>query len=527
MANNIQLKIKKGETSMSLIRKELTILGYESIIKLYLELNNYKPTNGKFIANRPWLNIDSEKRRFTIDYENYIKSEFNAEKRDVFLNYISDDESSINESKLNFLKEKPNLLTRKIRSVEEFMFNCEKNKKEKKQDNNNVFFKNKYSPSITKGPVDEICLAVSNKENFQKFEEVFDIINTNNMQENKIKVDNYGMDYDMNDVNLSIDVVTENDNIILNNEEELVCFQEKLDKKLEEASKYLSQDTEKLLRYLQTIRYYETKNKPVLDGYTAIMDIDVDDILRAFDLKICPQNRMNILNQLNQISNLTLNVKIDKETQEYKHGKKRNKKDVLYVSSKLINFSYGIKCTQYTDEVEQSVIKYIDNIKEISIDSIGKIRVNISWTDVFERLYKDGETFLNLNLPSEVFQLPRYKVKDFDLCMYLAKISNSTLSNTNNKKKETPMLSLRLLKFIEAMNAVNELESTRKKGEKLNKLLDILENSIDLYIRNGILKELTLTEFKNNRHLIKYSNYKDFKLTLYFTKNKQLEAEIS
>lgn len=516
------IKIKKGDKSMSEVRRELSILAYERLLEEYLKLNNYQPTNGKFLASRPWLNLIKENNSFSIEYSNYANITFNEKDRDTFLSYILTEEDTVNEEKIEFLKNRPNLLTRKLRAVEQFIFISEAKDsiKDKRNNKNQNLFNNRYAPTITKGPVDVICSAVSRKDNFQKYSDVFDLID--NGENTCIKMDNYGIDCDINDVNLSIDVVTEQDNIILNNEDELNCFEAQLDKKIEEVSKHLSQDTERVLRYLQTMRYFEMKNKPVIDGYTAVMEIDVDDILRAFNLRICPKNRANILNQLNQISNLTLNIKVDKDIPKYRDGRKRNKKDTLYISSQLINFSYGILYSQEVKSESESALNYVDDLTNIDINTISKAKVNIAWTDVFERLYREGEQFLNLNLPQEVFKLPRYKIKDFDLCMYLARLSNSTLSNTKNKKKSIPTLSIRLIKLIEAMNATYEIDSTRKKGDKLKSILDVVEDSISLYVRNGILKESTLNEFKNNRALININNYKDFKVTLYFDKSKQL-----
>lgn len=528
---HITQKNNKGDIDMSIVRKELAISAYERLIDEYLKLCDYNLSNGKFKASRPWLLIDTINKKFKINYSEFLSNDFNEYKRDVFLNYILKEDETVDEEKIDFLNARPNLLTRKLRDVESFMFIA--NKKEKvlsKGENLNVFFKNKYAPIITKGPVDEICSAVSKKDNFQKFQDIYDFVDENTQKKinDSIEMKNYGIDYDMKDINLSIDVVTEEDNVILNNDKELRSLQMILDEKLEEASKNLSHDTERVLRYLQSIRYYETKNKPVIEGYTAVMEIDVDDMIRAFDLRVCPENRAVILKQLNQISNLTLNIKIDKdmpEYEKYKNGRKRNKKDVLYISSKLINFSYAIQYTKNINENEKNRSINISSLDNININTISRAKVNIAWTDLFERLYSEGQEFLNLNLPAEVFQLPRYKVKNFDLCMYLARLSNSVLSNNKNKNKAVPTTSIRIIKFLEAINASSEIESARKKGEKLKSLLDIIEDSIELYVRNEVLKEKTITEFRENRSFITINNYKDFKITLYFDKTKkQIEA---
>lgn len=512
----------KGEKTMSQVRRELSKIAYERLIDEYLNIYSYKPTNGKFLSSRPWLKLFEEKQSFSIDYTNYENVDFNEKDRDTFLSYVLTDEDVIDEDKIEFLINRPNLLTRKLRAVEKFMFVCKKEKAPKKEKTDDtIFFNNRYAPTITKGPVDDICSVVSRKDNFQKYADIFDLI-----EENKIKVENYGIDYDMNDVNLSIDVITEKDNLILNSEEELNCFEAQLDKKIEEASKYLSQDTERVLRYLQTLRYRETKNKPIIEGYTAVIEIDVDDILKGFGLRICPKNRVDILNQLNQISNLTLNVKFDKDTPNYRDGKKRNKKDVLYISSKLINFSYAILCTE--DVKEGKAQNFINDLSDIDVKTVKKVKVSMSWTDVFERLYSDGAKFLNLNLPQEVYKLPRYKLKNFDLCMYLARLSNSTLSNSRNKRKAIPCLSIRLIKLFEYMNSAHDIESTRKKTESLNSLLDVIEDCFELYIRNEILVDSTITELRENRHLINIYNYKEFKVNIYFNNNKpQLESNIA
>lgn len=526
-ATHNNLKIKKGESNMSLIRRELTILGYEYLMQAYLELHKYSPTNGKFIASRPWLNIDSENKTFTIDYNNYINESFDEYKRDIFLNYILIDDETINKEKIIKLQteKKGKYLTERLRICEKFMFKDKGNssdeglgKKDITKNNDNIFYTKKFAPTITKGPVDDICNAVSNKDNFKKYKDAFDVDN------NQILVENYGYEYKKDDMSLTIDSIEDDNEILVDSQQEYDNLTIQLDKKIEEASQYLGHETEKVLRYIQTARYFETLNKPVIDGYVAVIDVDIDDILKAFGQRICPSNRIKILNQLIQISNLNLNLKVIKDS-NIKNAKKKTRNEVLYFSSKLINMSFVMSCVNknYIDGKNSKIIeieKDSKGINDIDIDTIKKIQVKFSWTDTFEKLYKDGCEFLNLNMPSELYKLPRYKVKDFNLGMYIARLANSTLANKQNKSKISTVGFDKLLKH---MNMENDIDNTVRKTEKLNEAFNIIENVFNIFIESGIVKEETMTIFKENKRLVNSKNYKDFKVFIHYQNKKTVD----
>lgn len=533
MDNNINIKIKKGENNMSLIRKELAILGYEKLIDVYLHIHDFQPTNGKFIASRPWLKINKETKSFVIDYDSYLNDDFDANQRDIFINYLFTDEQIIDESVIEKLignNENKNVsqnFTKRLRSCEKFMFK-QSNKKDKEQnterehvsnnENDKIFYKRKYAPTITKGPIDDICMAVSSKNNFKLYEDIFDV---EEQGTDKILIENYGYEYLKDDISLSIDAI-ESDGEYIDNSDDLEIFKNQLDVKLNEASKYLSHDTEKLLRYIQTIRYIESYDKPVIKGYSANIEIDVDDILRAFEQKICPENRMKIFNQFIQLGNLNLNIKVT-DGLNLETAKKKTKNSVLYFSSKLISLSFLISYDSKSKESPSFTLNDTSKLNDIDCKSVKNIKVKFSWTDTFEQLYKDGSEFLNQNMPMELFQLSRHKVKDFNLGMYISKLANSTLSNKKNKTKSSYV---GFIKILKSMNMLDEIESTKNKSDKLKNAFKIIENVLTIYINNGIIKEETLIYFKENKKLVTAKNYKEFKIVFYYQNKSDIDKLI-